>query len=119
MCSWGASNLKTTTYPAKLQQYLDNNPTLAKDNITCVVNNFGVSGTTALKDGDHPYWATKPYQSAIAFQADYIVIQFGTNDAKVINWNETAYVKDFVELINSFKQSKKKPAIFISSPPPY
>ena len=50
------------------------------------VKNFGVSGATLLKSGDHPYWQTKPYHATLSWEPDLIVVKLGTNDTKPKNW---------------------------------
>ena len=47
------------------------------------------------------------------------MIQFGTNDAKTFNWNKTAFIDDYTDLVESFKNKAKKPTIFINKPPPF
>lgn len=80
--------------------------------------NKGVGGTTALKSGDKPYWHEMAYQMVTSSQADIIILQLGTNDAKTQNWNEESYVEDMVEMINTFKALESNPKIYLMIPPP-
>ena len=36
--------------------------------------NFGVSGATLLKKGDHPYWRTGAFKAATAFKPHIVII---------------------------------------------
>ena len=47
------------------------------------VHNFGLGSTTVIKSGDHPYWYTQEFNESIAMKPDIVIIQLGTNDAKV------------------------------------
>ena len=47
------------------------------------VYNFGLGSTTVRKSGDHPYWYTQEFNESIAMKPDIVIIQLGTNDAKV------------------------------------
>eukprot|EP00698_Gefionella_okellyi_P000720 TRINITY_DN1064_c0_g1_i1.p2 TRINITY_DN1064_c0_g1~~TRINITY_DN1064_c0_g1_i1.p2 ORF type:complete len:401 (+),score=96.89 TRINITY_DN1064_c0_g1_i1:30-1232(+) len=99
------------SYPADLQALLGS---------TYNVTNFGVSGTTVLKNGDSPYWNQPAYHRALASSPDIVVIQFGTNDAKTFNWgpHSADFEPDYTALIKSFQQLASQPTIFISIPPP-
>jgi acyl-CoA thioesterase I len=84
-----------------------------------LVRNFGVSGATLLKKGDHPYVATDQYLPAREFQPDIVVIKLGTNDSKPQNWKHREdYVKDYLELIDSFAKLKSSPKIYVCYPVP-
>ena len=117
----GASDKKTTSYPARLEKILCNN-----SNISYKVHNYGKGGTTVTKKGlgDAPeyekmsYWDTSQYKEALNLRADIIIIGFGTNDAKRHNWNESSFVQDYVNFIDTFKSDRIKPKIFILVPPP-
>src|SRR5438552_964968 len=66
----------TNSYPALLQKLLGDK---------YEVKNFGVSGTTLLKHGDHPYWNTKQFTDATQFDPNVVTIKLGTNDTKPQN----------------------------------
>lgn len=98
------------SYPAQLQSLLGE-----KWN----VGNFGVSGRTLLKKGDHPYWIEKAYQDALAFSPDVVIIMLGTNDTKPQNWKfESEFVADYTELVKSFQALASKPRIYVCRPCP-
>ncbi|WP_224994379.1 GDSL-type esterase/lipase family protein [Cesiribacter sp. SM1] len=99
-----------TTYPQALQQLLG---------AQYEVRNFGVSGRTLLKKGDYPYWNEAKYQEALAWNPDIVVIKLGTNDSKPQNWQYSKdFVKDYVQLVKSFKKLPSKPKVYISYPIP-
>jgi len=78
------------------------------------VKNFGVSGRTLLKKGDHPYWTEKAFKDAQAFNPDVVIIMLGTNDTKSWNWvHKDDFVADYKELIETFKNLPAKPRVYI------
>ncbi len=84
-----------------------------------VVSAFGVSGTTMLKHGDHPYWNTKQFTDALASNPGVVVIMLGTNDTKPQNWKlKEEYAKDYLEMIQNFQALASKPKVFICRPCP-
>lgn len=101
----------STNYPAVLQRNLETT--------NYEVKNFGASGHTLMKSGNSPYWNHERYQKALNYTPDIIVIKLGTNDAKPNNWvHKDQYVKDYIELINSFKNLSSQPKIYICYPLP-
>lgn len=84
------------------------------------VRNFGVSGTTMLKNGNKPYWKQYEFKKTKRFNPDIIVILLGTNDSKPINWNayKTEFEKNYNEMVDNFIHLKSKPTIYIGLPPP-
>ena len=80
--------------------------------------NFGVSGRTALKKGDYPYWVEPKYKEARDYQPDIVIIMFGTNDCKTFQWNETDFAADYTEMIGSFLNLDSKPTVYVMVPPP-
>ncbi len=106
----GLEDKTNDSYPAQLQQQLG-----AAFN----VKNFGVSGSTLLRNGDFPYWNEDAFQEAKDFQPDVIVIILGTNDSKPQNWKYSeAFVKDYQVFIDEFQALASKPKIFICNPLP-
>ncbi len=98
------------SYPAQLQAMLGSQYT---------VSNFGVSGTTVLKNGNKPYWNTETYQEALASRPDIVFIKLGTNDSKAVNRTfYTEFENDYSELIASFANLKSKPRIVLLLPVP-
>ncbi|SIO15180.1 GDSL-type esterase/lipase family protein [Chitinophaga niabensis] len=67
------------------------------------VSNFGVSGTTLLRNGNAPYHKTGAYQQALASKPDIVIIDLGGNDSKLVNRSRYAeFVSDYDTLIKSF-----------------
>ncbi len=98
------------SYPAQLQRLLG-----AK----YVVKNYGLSGHTMLRNGDHP-WVNHPYfKQATDYQPNVVVIKLGTNDSKGKNWKFKAEFKpDTLALIHHFKSLPSKPRILLCTPVP-
>ena len=83
------------------------------------VKNFGVSGTTMLKKGDHPYWTTKPFHAAISWEPDVVVIKLGTNDTKPRNWkHKDQFGADLRAMVQRFRELPSKPQVFVCLPVP-
>ncbi|HEV7402570.1 MAG TPA: GDSL-type esterase/lipase family protein [Chthoniobacteraceae bacterium] len=101
---------KGESYPAQLQKLLGD---------SWEVQNFGVSGRTLLKQGDHPYWKEKAYEQALASKPDAVVIMLGTNDTKPQNWKfKEEFTGDYRALVKSFQELPSKPRVFICRPVP-
>jgi len=107
--TWGAGieNREQNCYPAQLQKILGSNYD---------VTNYGVSGTTLLRNGNLPYRNTKEYQTALASQPDVVIIDLGGNDAKLINRNHyDEFEGDYRNFIRSFSQLLSHPRIVLLS----
>ena len=100
-------NRETESYPAQLQQMLGDKYT---------VGNFGKSGATLLNKGHRPYMQQPEYKQAIAFAADIVVIHLGINDTDPRNWPNYRdfFVKDYLQLIQSFRTANPKARILIA-----
>ena len=82
------------------------------------VHNFGSNGQTALKDSDHSYWSEPEYRKAMNSTPHIVVLQFGTNDARATNWNESLFRLDYINMIERFQSLPSQPVIFLCIPPP-
>lgn len=93
-------------YPARLQKLLGEN---------YVVKNFGKSGATLLKKGHRPYTEQPEYRQALEFAAERVVIHLGLNDTDPRNWPHYRddFIKDYTELIASFKTANPHCKIWI------
>jgi lysophospholipase L1-like esterase len=82
--------------------------------------NYGVSGTTLLKKGDHPYWSTPQFTQSHSANPDVVVIMLGTNDSKPFNWNahKGEFVGDYEALIDSYAALPSHPKIYLNLCPP-
>lgn len=104
----GLGDPSTQSYPAVLADRLGAGHT---------VRNFGVSGTTLLKNGDHPYWDEANYTASGAFDPDVVVVMLGTNDAKPQNWSrEAEFSADYAELIAHYRSLGA--LVYVATPPP-
>jgi lysophospholipase L1-like esterase len=83
------------------------------------VKNFGVSGRTVTKKGDHPYWNEKAFTEAQTFNPDVVIICLGSNDTKPKNWvHHDEFLADYRALIATFKNLASKPRVFACRLPP-
>ncbi len=105
----GLSHPESSAYPAVLGQLLGN---------AYEVRNFGVSGATLLKGGDHPYTATGQFQEALAFLPRVVVIALGTNDSKPQNWRfQNTFERDLYGLVRAFLTLPSEPIVYLCTPP--
>ena len=106
----GDSLTQSTLYPYDLQDMLGSNYT---------VGNFGAGSTTVLLNTETPYMNSTPFQNALEFKPDVVIIMLGTNDAqpnlKIYN---ASFVGDYKTLIAAFQALDSKPKIWIVLPPP-
>jgi acyl-CoA thioesterase I len=110
--TYGATikNRDHLSYPAQLDSILGEG---------WEVKNFGVSGSTLLKNGDRPYWKQKAYNEAKNFNPDVVIIKLGTNDTKPQNWKfQNEFISDYIAFIDTFRSLSSKPIIFICFPVP-
>lgn len=95
------------SYPSRLQEMLG---------AGYEVGNFGFSGATLLKKGHRPYTETAEYRQALDFAADIVVIHLGINDTDPRNWPNyrDSFVKDYLGLIESFREVNPKAKVMIA-----
>jgi acyl-CoA thioesterase-1 len=106
----GIKDRERDSYPSQLAKMLGDG---------FQVKNFGVSGTTLLKNGNHPYWKTKAYHSAIEWQPQVVVIKLGTNDTKPGNWKHKDQVAtDLKAMVAAFRGLQSKPEVILCLPVP-
>lgn len=100
-------------YPAQLERILQGyDPTWQ-------VENFGVSGTTLLHQGDLPYIRQGAYVNAQQCNPDVVIIKLGTNDSKPQNWKyKASFIADYAQMIDVFRALPSKPEIWICKPVP-
>jgi acyl-CoA thioesterase I len=107
---YGLKDREVNSYPAQLAKILGSE---------WEVQNFGVSASTLLRNGDRPYWKQAAFQKAKDYNPDVVIIKLGTNDTKPVNWKfRGEYTKDYCELIDTFRALSSKPVIFICYPVP-
>lgn len=79
--------------------------------------NFGVSGATAQKQGDVPYWTTPHYKLSHDCDPELCILMLGTNDSKPHNWDHSRFRQDICALIDSYRTPPSAPEIFVMLPP--
>jgi lysophospholipase L1-like esterase len=106
----GNSITEITNYPNELQNLLGE---------SYDVENFGVSGSTVLKDSFRPYIKQDAFQKAKAFLPNIVIIMLGTNDANTINIPIIdSFSDDYIEIIEQIQLIETKPKILMIKPPP-
>ena len=103
---YGLPNPATDAYPAQLQKLLGD----AFD-----VRNFGRNGATLMHGSGTTYRLQNECKRALAFAPDYVVIDLGLNDVDPMNWtpNDTAFTRDYRELIDAFLRVNPRCRIWI------
>ena len=80
------------------------------------VSNFGVSGTTVMKNGDSPYWNQSAYRNSLSSNPDIVVIMLGTNDSKPANWaKKDQFAGDLKALISEYQNLSTRPAVYVAT----
>jgi lysophospholipase L1-like esterase len=108
----GVNNATVDSYPARLQKLLGTNYT---------VQNYGVSGTTLLTNGDMPYRNTTAYSNSHGrpIPPNIVTIMLGSNDSKPQNWvYGTNFYSNYEVLIASYTNLTPSPRVLICTPPP-
>lgn len=95
------------------------------------VLNFGVSGTCATnfeyKERFNSYHRTRTYIDALEAGADFVLICFGTNDARTEAWNEDRFIRGYCSIVGSVLASmsaaanpedSEPPLVLLLTPPP-
>lgn len=97
-------NAGSESYPSQLQALMGE---------SYQVGNFGNSGATLLKNGHKPYYKTKEFKDAIAFNPDIAIIHLGLNDTDPRNWPnyKEEFDADYSWLLDAIK--KQNPAVKI------
>ena len=81
--------------------------------------NFGRDGASIMKVGDLSYWSLPHLSVALRSHPHIVIIQFGTNDISSEHyWDEKSFIRDYIELINKFKNLKSEPTVYLSIPGP-
>lgn len=104
----GLSDRFSQSYPAVLEQL---------GNRHLKVGNFGVSGTTLLKNSGRAWIDTPAFSEAVSFAPDIVIIMFGINDLahpEILDQFE----QNGVELVKSFSQLPSVKRVYICTPTP-
>lgn len=106
--TWGYElpNRETECYPNQLGMLLGSG---------YEVMNFGVSGSTLLRNGHRPYYKEKAFADAIAYKPDVVVISLGLNDTDPRDWPDfhDQFIPDYHKLIASFKEANPNAEIWV------
>lgn len=106
----GTTSPSTKSYPAAAGRLLRTND--------YAVRNFGVSGTTMLKNGDRPYWNEQKFIDSTNYNPDLVVTMLGSNDSKPANWAHKAeFLPNAKELINVYKNLPSHPKVYVNTSP--
>ena len=105
----------TEAYPNQLQVLLNEHY-----GDTCIVNNFGLTTTTMLKDGDVSYWDTQELRDYLAYAPEICFIMLGTNDTKPQNWDVHGdrFIGDYLDMIDTIKRRNPSTKFMFGYPPP-
>ena len=83
-----------------------------------IVDNYGVSGTTASDSGDYPYSTTTRYDASLATGADIIVLMFGTNDTNSASWHGVdTFAREYDALVHTYVALEQSPRVILCTPP--
>ncbi len=109
---YGVFNRDTEAYPAQLARLIGPG---------YQVRNFGRIWATVARLGDSPYLGSPEAKAARDWQADLVILQFGTNDSKSQNWlSAEQFMTDFSQLVGYYRQSasQHQAEILVCLPPP-
>ncbi|MEE9572934.1 MAG: GDSL-type esterase/lipase family protein [Candidatus Neomarinimicrobiota bacterium] len=113
-----AGSKSTNPYPPQLDILLGTNYS---------VINRGRESTTILKNGENTYWEVGQFEYAKATPHDIVIISFGTNATRPINWDthSNEFVSDYLDLITEFSRyhnneptKYNEPVYILGLPPP-
>ncbi|GDY23935.1 hypothetical protein LBMAG56_52820 [Verrucomicrobiota bacterium] len=106
----GVEKREVNNYPVVLGQLLGSG---------YETKNFGVSGATLLRNGDHPYWKTGAFKAATEYAPKIVVIKLGTNDSKPQNWkHKEQFGADLRAMVEHFAGLPSQPKIYLCLPVP-
>lgn len=109
-CGWRLPAPKEMSFPAHLRLLSD---------LRWKIDNAGVPGATALKNGDIPIWTTPVFSSVMASKPDIVVLMLGTNDTKDRNWRfREQFGADYQDLVTQLKKLPSSPEVILCSIPP-
>jgi lysophospholipase L1-like esterase len=107
----GSTDLGKKSYPAQLQVLLG---------ASFTVENDGHSGATMLKSEvfGGSYWATSEFTRAHTFQPDIVIIELGTNDMNIYDWDHhDQFAGDYAAMIDDFRALASHPDVYVALPP--
>jgi lysophospholipase L1-like esterase len=106
----GIEDRERNAYPARLGRLLGD---------AWSVRNFGVGGSTLLRQGNKPYWDQAAFEEAKAFEPHVVIIKLGTNDCKPVNWaHKDQFKADYREMVETFRSLETHPKVWVCYPVP-
>ncbi|KAB5608201.1 GDSL-type esterase/lipase family protein, partial [Bifidobacterium jacchi] len=103
-----SGNKGADAYPAILQGILGNG---------YEVRNFGKTGATLMKNTSNSYWNSQEFTDSKSYEPNVVVIMLGTNDSKNDIWNETNYLSQAKELVDTYTALSSKPTVYFALSP--
>ena len=84
-----------------------------------IVENFGVSGSSALYSAKTPWINTPEAKLAYEFKPDVLHIMLGTNDIKNENWDagKNNFKDDYKKIVDGFKALNPNLKVYVGIPP--
>jgi len=84
------------------------------------VVNLGIAGTSVQKRGPVNYWGMPQWKTVLPALSDVaiVIVQLGTNDAKLGVWNKTAFREDYILMLQNITDMHPHATIITSIPPP-
>ena len=87
---------------------------------TVLIQNYGVSGRTMLRNTDKAIWDEIKFRNALEFVPDVCVILLGTNDSHPEYWDPYGdeFLDDYLTMIDTFKFRNPNTEFIVCFPPP-
>lgn len=79
--------------------------------------NYGLSNRTLLPVGNDYYFKEEIGKTAWNTKADILIFMLGTNDSKQILWDEARFEKEYMKVVEHYKQMQCFKQIYIMIPP--
>lgn len=79
--------------------------------------NYGLTDRTLLPVGNSYYFKEKIGRIAWDAKADILIFMLGSNDSKLIHWDEAQFEKEYMDVIEHYKQMQCFKQIYIMIPP--
>lgn len=106
---YGTADPGRDSYPSQLARLLGEGYEVA---------NFGVGGTTMLRDGDCPYWKYGRLGEALSYGPDVVFLDLGGNDSKSVNRHllEGDFARDTEFMVTLFRNLPSRPRVILMTP---
>jgi len=84
------------------------------------VVNLGVAGASAQRGKAVSFWSLPQWKNVLPALSNVaaVVVQLGTNDAKLGAWNKTAFRDDYIMMLQNITDMHPHASIITSIPPP-